>query len=449
MNALYERYLGPTWCEESIDSPVWDNIDTIPDEEMWRPHQRSKTSLIAFARKRLKAQMQRRGTFHAELNWADEVLDPEALTIGFARRFATYKRGNLLFKDPKRLIKILTDADKPVQIVFAGKAHPRDTEGKEIIRQIIHFANQYNVRRRIVFLEDYDMNLARYMVRGVDMWLNTPRRPMEASGTSGMKAAFNGALNMSTFDGWWCEGYRPDGGWVIGAGEDYEDAAYQDMVESKAIYNMLENEIVPLFYKRSADGLPRAWIQRMKNSIKYITPRFSTYRMFADYMRKFYVPAARRWHELNADEMQRAKSLSQWNAKLRQGWSNLSIRDVQIRIAGTNGNGKLKINNPCLKVGQKLEVRALVDLGRLNAKDVSVELYNGAVDMWGHIPNGSTAAMKHEQPGEGNGEQWFATELPCERSGNMGMAVRIVPKHSDLVSPWEPGLILWEGEVKK
>jgi starch phosphorylase len=293
------------------------------------------------------------------------------------------------------------------------------------------------------------MNLARYMVRGVDMWLNTPRRPMEASGTSGMKAAFNGALNMSTFDGWWCEGYRPDGGWVIGAGEDYEDAAYQDMVESKAIYNMLENEIIPLFYKRSADGLPRAWIQRMKNSIKYITPRFSTYRMFADYMCKFYVPAARRWHELNADEMQRAKSLSQWNAKLRQGWSNLSIKDVQVRIAGTNGNGKLKINNPCLKVGQKLEVRALVDLGRLNAKDVSVELYNGAVDTWGHIPNGSTAAMKHEQPGEGNDKQWFVTELPCERSGNMGMAVRIVPKHSDLVSPWEPGLILWEGEIKK
>ena len=449
MNALYERYLGPTWCEESIDSPVWDNIDTIPDEEMWRPHQRSKTSLIAFARKRLKAQMQRRGTFHAELNWADEVLDPEALTIGFARRFAAYKRGNLLFKDPKRLIKILTDADKPVQIVFAGKAHPRDTEGKEIIRQIIHFANQYNVRRRIVFLEDYDMNLARYMVRGVDMWLNTPRRPMEASGTSGMKAAFNGALNMSTFDGWWCEGYRPDGGWVIGAGEDYEDAAYQDMVESKAIYNMLENEIVPLFYKRSADGLPRAWIQRMKNSIKYITPRFSTYRMFADYMHKFYVPAARRWHELNANGMQRAKSLSQWNTKLRQGWSNLSIKDVQVRIAGTNGNGKLKINNPCLKVGQKLEVRALVDLGRLNAKDVSVELYNGAVDTWGHIPSGSTAAMEHEQPGKGNGKQWFVTELPCERSGNMGMAVRIVPKHSDLASPWEPGLILWEGEVKK
>lgn len=451
MNGLYERYLGPTWCEESIDSPIWSNIDSIPDEELWRPHQRSKTSLIAFARKRLKAQMQRRGTFHAELNWADEVLDPEALTIGFARRFATYKRGNLLLRDPKRLIKILTDADKPVQIVFAGKAHPRDTEGKEIIRQIIHFASQYNVRRRIVFLEDYDMNLARYMVRGVDVWLNTPRRPMEASGTSGMKASLNGALNMSTFDGWWCEGYRPEGGWVIGAGEDYEDAAYQDMVESEAIYNMLENEIVPLFYTRSADDLPRAWIQRMKNSIKYITPRFSTYRMFADYMHKFYVPAARKWQELNENNMARAKALSQWNATVKNAWPNLSIREVQVQIAGSNGDGQLKVNDTRLKVGSKLQVRALVQLGRLGAGDVSVELYNGVVDTWGNIPNGSTIPMGHQsaEQGQRDSAHLFTTEMSCERSGNMGMVVRVVPRNADLANPWEPGLVLWEGQVQK
>ncbi len=449
MNALYERYLGPNWCEESIDSPIWGNIDSMPDEEIWRPHQRSKTSLIAFARRRLKAQMQRRGTFHAELNWADEVLDPEALTIGFARRFASYKRGNLLLRDPNRLIKILTDPDRPVQIVFAGKAHPRDTEGKEIIRQIIHFASQYNVRRRIVFLEDYEMNLARYMVRGVDIWLNNPRRPMEASGTSGMKAAINGALNMSTCDGWWCEGYRPDGGWVIGAGESYDDTSYQDMVESEAIYKMLENEIVPLFYTRSADGLPRGWIQRMKNSIKYITPRFSTYRMFADYMRKFYVPAARKWQELNSDDMTRAKSLSRWNAEVKNAWPNVAVKDVQVRIADGNGNGQLNENDPYLKVGSKLEVRALVELGRLRAQDVSVELYNGAIDTWGNIPDGTPAAMQCESGQDQAGRQWFRMELLCDRSGNMGMSVRVVPHNSDLASPWEPGLILWEGEVKK
>ena len=445
LNSLYERYLGPNWCEDSMETDVWENMDAIPDEELWRTHQRSKISMISFARSRLKAQMQRRGTYHAELNWAEEVLDPEALTIGFARRFATYKRGNLLLRDPKRLIKILTNPDMPVQIVFAGKAHPADTEGKEIIRQIIHFASQYNVRRRIVFLEDYDMNVARYMVRGVDIWLNTPRRPMEASGTSGMKAAFNGALNMSTFDGWWCEGYQPDGGWVIGAGEDYEDTEYQDMVESEALYNMLENEAVPLFYKRSKDNLPRAWIQRMKNTIKYITPRFSTYRMLGDYMRKFYIPSGRKWHLLNDDNMSKARALSDWNSGIRISWPKLSIKDVEVKVDGANGNGHLNINDPYLKVGSNLKVRALIGLGDLKTEDISVQLYSGPVDTWGNISEGSAIEMKNGSDFK-DSDHWFEAVLPCEQSGNMGLAVRVVPANEDLASPWEPGLVLWEGQ---
>jgi len=286
MISLYERYLGPNWSQQATDKAMWKNIEQIPDEELWRTHQLCKGRLVAFARNRLKAQIQRRGTYHTELNWAEEVLDPEALTIAFARRFAAYKRGNLLLSDPKRLVKLLSNPKQPVQLIFAGKAHPRDNEGKEIIRQIIHFANQYDVRRRIVFLEDYDINVARVLVRGVDVWLNNPRRPMEASGTSGMKAAINGAMNMSTLDGWWCEGYSPKAGWAIGSGENYEDPTYQDMVESQAIYNILENEVVPLFYTRSADNLPRGWIRRIKNSIKWITPRFNTDRMVMDYTQR-------------------------------------------------------------------------------------------------------------------------------------------------------------------
>ena len=220
ISRLYERYLGPNWADEKADSPVWNNIDQISDEEFWRCHQRCKERLIAFARRRLKAQMERRGTYHSELNRAEEVLDPEALTIGFARRFATYKRATLLFKDPARLAKMLSDTKRPVQFIFAGKAHPRDTEGKELIREIVHFSAQFDVRRRIVFLEDYDINVAKMLVQGVDVWLNNPRRPLEASGTSGMKAAINGVLNMSTLDGWWCEGYKPDNGWAIGCGRD-------------------------------------------------------------------------------------------------------------------------------------------------------------------------------------------------------------------------------------
>jgi starch phosphorylase len=203
MNSLYQRYLGPNWADETMDKQLWNNVEQIPDEELWQIHQRCKERLVVFARNRLKAQMERRGTYHTELNRAEEILDPEVLTIGFARRFAGYKRGNLLLKDPERLVKMLTDPERPVQIIFAGKAHPKDMEGKDIIRQIIHFAEQNNVKRRLIFLENYDIDMAKVLLCGVDLWLNNPRRPMEASGTSGMKIAINGALNISTLDGWW------------------------------------------------------------------------------------------------------------------------------------------------------------------------------------------------------------------------------------------------------
>ncbi|MHC4062243.1 MAG: alpha-glucan family phosphorylase, partial [Planctomycetota bacterium] len=389
MNSLYERYFGPAWNDQIVNSLTWKSIQQIPDEELWRTHQRCKERLIVFARNRLKTQMQRRGTYHTELNWAEEVLDPDVLTIGFARRFASYKRGNLLLSDPKKLVKLLTDPKRPVQVIFSGKAHPRDTEGKEIIRQIIHFASQYDVRRRIVFLEDYDINVARFLVCGVDVWLSTPRRPMEASSTSGMKAAINGALNMSTLDGWWCEGYIPEGGWVIGAGESYEDADYQDMVESQAIYNILQNEVVPLFYTRSSDNLPRAWIRRMKNSIEALTPRFNTNKMVRDYARRFYCPAAVRYEYLKAEAVSGAKALSKWKSNVRKAWPELAIKAV--KAEGGNGQGYVELNpkQRQLELGSKLGVKALVRLGGLSPDDVSVELYHGSLDARGSIRHGS------------------------------------------------------------
>ncbi|MHC4397058.1 MAG: alpha-glucan family phosphorylase [Planctomycetota bacterium] len=444
MNSLYERYLGSHWPDRIADKAIWETIDQIPDEEFWRTHQRCKSNLVAFARNRLKIQMQRRGTYHTELNWAEEVLDPEALTIAFARRFATYKRGNLLLKDPQRLVKLLSSAERPVQIVFAGKAHPRDTQGKEIIRQIIHFATQYNVRRRIVFLEDYDINVARFLVRGVDVWLNNPRPPMEASGTSGMKAAINGALNLSTLDGWWCEGYIPEGGWAIGAGETYDDTAYQDMVESQAIYNILENEVVPLFYTRSVDNLPRAWIRRMKNSIKWITPRFNTNRMVADYTRKFYVRAAAKWQYLTDDAMKRAKELADWKSDMRTAWAAFDIKDVQVKLNNGDADDQLNPRQPQLKVGAQLNIRALISLGKVAPDDVSVELYHGPVDSWGNIRDGSAIRMDYQETSDRDGEHWFAGLLSCKTSGCRGVAVRVVPKHTDLINPYELGLVLWE-----
>ena len=444
MNSLYERYLGPNWNEQTIGKSVWNNIEQIPEEELWRTHQRCKERLVVFARNRLKAQMQRRGTYHTELNRAEEILDPEALTIGFARRFAGYKRANLLLKDPQRLVKLLSDPARPVQILFAGKAHPKDTEGKDIIRQIIHFATQYDLRRHIVFLEDYDIDVARVLVYGVDIWLSSPRRPMEASSTSGMKAAINGALNISTLDGWWCEGYRPDVGWVIGAGESYDDADYQDMVESQAIYNILENEIVPLFYTRSADNLPRAWICRMKSSIKWIAPTFSTHRMVAEYARRFYNPAAARWRYLTAEAMARARALSMWKSNMKRAWPEFAIKNVQIQVNSGQSGKRLNPKQPQLKLGSELNVRALVKLGKVTPDDVSVELYHGPVDTRGNIRDGSAMRMDHKEPSDQEGEHWFVGSMPCTTAGRQGVAVRVLPRHADLVNPYDLGLILWE-----
>ena len=444
LGSLYERYLGPNWADEAMNTELWETIAQIPDEELWQIHKRCKEQLIVFVRNRLKAQMQRRGTYHTELNHAEEVLDPDTLTIGFARRFAGYKRGNLLIKNPDRLMKLLNNCDKPLQIIFAGKSHPKDTEGKDIIRQIVHFANQTNVRRRIVFLENYDIDIARFLVCGVDVWLNNPRRPMEASGTSGMKAAVNGVLNMSTADGWWCEGYTPDGGWVIGAGESCDDIDYQDVVESQAIYDMLENEVIPLFYTRSADNLPRAWIRRVKNSIKWIAPRFNTHRMVAEYTQRFYNPSAAKWHSLTSEECSKAKAFSNWKTEIKNSWSELAVSDVTLEVQNGDGREQLNSRQPQLKVGSQLSIKALIKLGSIKPNDVSVEIYHGPVDNWENIKNGSSVRMQYERPAEQEGEHWFIGSMPCSETGQHGVAVRVLPMHSDLVNPYEMGLILWE-----
>ena len=446
LSCLYDKYLGPNWADEAMDKTVWESIDQIPDEELWQIHKRCKEQLIVFVRNRLKAQMQRRGTYHTELNHAEEVLDPEALTIGFARRFAGYKRGNLLLKNPDRLVKLLNNSDRPIQIVFSGKAHPKDTEGKDIIRQIVHFANQSSVRRRIVFLENYDIDIARFLVSGVDVWLNNPRRPMEASGTSGMKAAVNGILNMSTADGWWCEGYTPEGGWIIGAGENCDDADYQDVVESQAIYDMLENEVIPLFYTRSADNLPRAWIRRVKNSIKWIAPRFNTHRMVAEYTRRFYHPSAAKWRYLNAEGCFKAKAFSNWKAQMKSDWQELAVSDVVMEVQNDDGQQEVNPKQPLLKVGSQLSIRARIKLGKIMPNDVSVELYHGPVDNWENIKDGSAVRMNYEKAAEQEGEHWFVGSMPCSETGQRGVAVRILPKHPDLTNPYEMGLILWEAK---
>ncbi|MBN2456269.1 MAG: alpha-glucan family phosphorylase [Sedimentisphaerales bacterium] len=444
MLSLYENYLGLNSTELGSDESAWENVEQIPDEQLWAAHQMCKGHLIAFARECLKTQMKRRGTYHTELNWAEEVLDPEALTIGFARRFVSYKRANLLLKEPKRLAELLINKEHPVQIILAGKAHPRDTEGKSIIREIIHYARQYDLRRRIIFLEDYDINIARFLVQGVDVWLGVPRRPMEASGTSGMKAAINGALNISTLDGWWCQGYSPKTGWAIGSNQQYTDITYQDMAESQALYNILENEVVPLFYTRSTDNLPRAWIKKMKNSISAIAPVFNTHRMIREYTNRFYKPALDKWAYLTSDGMAKAKALSKWESEIRKVWPEVAVADVQVHLDNGQTNEQLNTEHKQIKVGSKLDVKALVKLAGINPKDVSVELYYGPVDNWGNITDGSAVTMSHNGNKDNNGEHWFGGSIDCMLSGRQGVTVRVVPNHIDLVNPHELNLICWQ-----
>ena len=278
MGALFTRYVGPRWAESPDDADLWSRVHDIPDAELWQTHEHRRHRLVTLTRRWVRATAERRRASRDEVNYADELLDPRALTIGFARRFATYKRAALLFSDLDRVKRLLSDVERPVQLVFAGKAHPQDKGGKELIRTIVHASRDAGLRGKVVFIEDYDMRIARALVSGVDVWLNTPRRPLEASGTSGMKAAANGALNVSVLDGWWAEAWRDHGtdvGWAIGRGEEYTDDQ-GDRVEAEGLYDLLEREVVPLFFQREAQGrMPRAWIKKMKNAISMLVPELT------------------------------------------------------------------------------------------------------------------------------------------------------------------------------
>ena len=289
---LYRRYLGEDWTERIDEEEMWEGIEDIPDEELWRTRQHLKRKLVYYMVSRARQQWQNNGVHPVQTVASGVLLEPYALTIGFARRFATYKRANLLFRDYERLLRIVTDERHPVQIVFAGKAHPSDEPAKLLIQEVYRRVKDARNGGRLVFLEDYDMNMARYLTQGVDVWLNTPRRPREASGTSGEKAALNGTLNFSVLDGWWAEGYNGHNGWAIGDRTEYEDKDLQDEMDAKSLYETLENEIIPLYYTmRSADGLPGDWIKRVKESIRTLAPRFSMTRMVKEYMVDLYYPA--------------------------------------------------------------------------------------------------------------------------------------------------------------
>jgi starch phosphorylase len=432
LNELFVRYCGARWSYDAAQQgPSWKGPEQIPNAEIWRVHERRRSRLVTWARSRVKEQMIRAGAPPTEVEKAEEILDPEALTIGFARRFATYKRGTLLFRDPERLAKILANAKGPVQILYAGKAHPRDNAGKQFIQTIHKMSRDNRFRNRIIFLEDYDIVVARYLVQGVDVWLNTPRRPMEASGTSGMKAAANGVLNCSILDGWWCEGYDGTNGWAIGRGEEYTDLDYQDDVESRALYDLLEKQIVPLFYDRTADNLPREWIRRMKRAMATSAGLFSTHRMVREYTEKFYIPSGERWQAICANNFQGARELWDWKMGLYQRWAQIRIESVQTEQADS------------LAVGGKLKLKANVHLGPVSPDWVEVQAYTGPLSDLGAVTTGKALALDCRGNGTSPGVYTYDGLLPCEQSGRFGFEIRVLPKNRNLVSPFVPSLITW------
>ncbi|MEM1355876.1 MAG: alpha-glucan family phosphorylase [Planctomycetota bacterium] len=425
-----DRQLGTsTRHTQPADHEVFQAVAGLPDDHLWAIHTERRHRLVSFTKRDDPARPARLGA----ARHADNDLDPEALTIGFARRFATYKRGNLMLRDPERLIRLITDKDRPVQFVVSGKAHPADGGGKDLIKQIVQFTRHHGLGGKIVFIENYAMHSARYLVQGCDVWLNNPRRGMEASGTSGMKAAINGVPNCSILDGWWDEGYTPDVGWAIGYRETYDNPDIADQIESKAFYDLLEKQIVPMFYERDNRGIPQRWVQVMKQSIIQLAPFFNTNRMVQQYAEQYYLPALQRARALRADGLAGSVLRAQQKDRLRYAWPSLSFVNVK-----TNAGRPLSPD-------QKIEVAADVQLGGLPTQDVKVQALIGVIGEQGGLSEPTVVDLEHFGE-EGEGVHRYAVKIEPPACGPHGVALRVVPGGELMDGVHEPGLIFWDGQ---
>jgi len=427
---LYGKYLG-NWEEHLTEPEFWRGVIDIPDAQLWDTHQKLKLRLIEFVRERVRRRRERIGESPEVVRQANRLLDPEILTIGFARRFATYKRGALLFSDKARLQQLLNDKTRPVQFIFAGKAHPKDEGGKALIQQVYQFSREAGMENRVVFLEDYDSYIARRLVQGVDLWLNHPLRPQEASGTSGMKTPPNGGLNLSVLDGWWCEGFNGNNGWAIGSEINNGSIEFQNEVDNNSLYQLLENQIIPLYYAKPDGKLPLAWLQLMRDSIRSVTPVFNTHRMVKEYTERLYIPAAKSHVDFSQDECAAAVHLSQWKTKIRKDWAQVKVNDVEV------GN-RDRQNIP---VGESLHLKARVHLGPVDPQHVRVEAYHGESENGG-IKNPAVTVLA-EGHQNGDGSYIYEGTVPASESGAYAFSIRVVPIHPHLMQSHELRLITW------
>jgi starch phosphorylase len=451
MADLYRQYLGPSWYDHLDEPRTWAKIEEVPDGELWEAHGELKVAMIEYARARLARQRVRHRESPELIAAATESLSPNALTIGFARRFATYKRATLLFRNPKRLATILNDPARPVQVIFAGKAHPNDQPGQDFIRQVYEFSQRPEFAGKIVFLEDYDIDMARHLVSGCDLWLNTPIRPHEASGTSGQKASLNGLPNLSILDGWWAEAYNGRNGWAIGTGQEYRDDQTRDDADAAALYTALEQQVIPRYFDRGLDGIPHRWVAVMKEAIRTVAPAFSMRRMLKQYVTELYLPALRLGQRIDADNYHLARDLAEWKRQVHETWGR-----VALRVTGPR-EGQLQI-------GQRIDVGAEVYLGSLRPSDVRVEVVAGR-DEDGDVVDRRVIPMKLQRPaapagsagsaegagraegraegGAEDGVYRYSAQFKPERHGSLVYGVRVVPTHEGLAAPMDVGLARW------
>jgi starch phosphorylase len=432
---------APTWVGREVfelaaengadiddSDSFWTVVDKVAGHDLWATKRLLRQKLIEDARRRLAKSWTKRGSAPAELAWIDSALDPDVLTIGFARRVPSYKRLTLMLSDPERLKRLLLHPERPVQLIIAGKSHPADDGGKKLIQELVRFADDPEVRHRIVFLPNYDIAMALPLYPGCDIWLNNPLRPYEACGTSGMKAALNGGLNLSILDGWWDEWYDGSNGWAIPSADGVEDPDRRDDLEATALYDLIENEVAPRFYDVGPDGVPSRWLEMVRHTLKSLGPKVLATRMVRDYVRQLYTPAAITGRKLNSD-FHGAAELSAWKQQVRAGWSGVRVEHVE-----SSGVGDAP------EIGTLLSVRAFVSLGELSPEDVDVQLLHGVINGDDNLVDTTIESLGLAETYQG-GRHRFDGSVTLARSGAFGYTVRVVPKNDLLASPAELGVI--------
>jgi starch phosphorylase len=427
----------PTWAAREIahlgvefgaKSNGWSAVEGVPSSELWSLRHTLRARLVTEVRRRVRSSMLRRGHTEAELAWVDSIFDPDVLTIGFARRVPSYKRLTLMLRDPRRLKALLLDPARPMQIVIAGKSHPADDGGKLLIQQMVRFADDPEIRHRIVFLPNYDIGMARYLYWGCDVWLNNPLRPLEACGTSGMKSALNGGLNLSIRDGWWDEMYDGENGWAIPTADGVVDSDRRDDLEAAALYDLLETQVKPRFYDRGADGVPARWVEMVRHTLTTLGPKVQASRMVQDYVQQLYAPAARASSRVASESFAAARDLAAWRQKVLACWGDVKVAHVE-----SSGVG----DTP--ELGNALHLRAEVVLGGLDPDDVLVQACHGVVDEHDNLHDIETVTM--QLVGDGGDTHRFEAYVPLQRAGAFGYTVRVIPHHELLSTVAELGLV--------